>query len=119
MEQKYTMENLLAEYGDRFDIYEEIGRENQRLFNPELANENTNQTTEKTTTEESKIEEKTIEKDNTPKDITIKCKKCGDDWVWTVSEQNFYKEKGFYKPSYCKDCRKKTKVINNFHKVQD
>lgn len=119
MEQKYTMADLLAEYGDRFDIYEEIGKENQRLYNPELVEEDKNQQAEEKTDEKSEAEEKTDGKDKEQKDITIKCKKCGNDWIWTVAEQNFYKEKGFFKPTYCKDCRKKMKVINNFHKIQD
>ena len=51
-----------------------------------------------------------------PKDRTITCKKCGNEFVWTIAEQEFYKEKGFFKPSYCKDCRKRCKVVNNFHK---
>lgn len=49
-------------------------------------------------------------------DQTIKCKKCEKDFVWTVSEQKFYKEKGFFKPSICKVCRSSMKTINNFHK---
>lgn len=113
------MADLLAEYGDRFDIYEEIGRENNRLYNPELVEEKTNQPVEEKTNKESETEETTNKKGNSPKDITIKCKKCENDFIWTISEQNFYKEKRFFKPSYCKDCRKKMKVINNFHKVQD
>lgn len=58
---------------------------------------------------------KTIKKD--PEDIKITCKKCNNTFVWTVADQEFYKEKGFFKPSVCKECRKKTKVVNNFHKV--
>lgn len=119
MEQKYTMADLLAEYGDRFDIYEEIGKENDRLFNPELVEEKTNKPIEEKINNESETEKTADKKDNSPKDITIKCKKCGNDFVWTISDQNFYKEKGFFKPSYCKECRKKMKVINNFHKIQD
>lgn len=111
MEQNYTMADLLAEFGDRFDIYEEIGKENQRLYNPELVQEEPAQA--ETIQEEVKEERP---KDNTPKDITIKCKKCEKEWIWTVADQKFYKEKGFYKPSICKECRKKMKVVNNFHK---
>lgn len=113
MEQKYTMADLIAEYGDRFDILEEIKKENKKLYHPELVEEE--QPVE--VVEEKKEEKK--EKDNKPKDITIKCKKCEKEWVWTVADQAFYKEKGFYKPSLCKDCRKKMKVVNNFHKTED
>ena len=47
------------------------------------------------------------EKGISPKDITIKCKKCGIEFVWTIKDQEYYKEKGFFKPSSCKECRKK------------
>lgn len=53
---------------------------------------------------------------NTFEDKTLTCKKCGKEWVWTASEQKFFKEKGFFKPSMCKECRASIKVINNFHK---
>lgn len=40
------------------------------------------------------------------KDEVIKCKDCGKDFIFTVGEQEFYKEKGFAnKPTRCKDCR--------------
>ncbi len=53
---------------------------------------------------------------NTFEDKTLTCKKCGKEWVWMASEQKFFKEKGFFKPSMCKECRASIKVINNFHK---
>ena len=53
---------------------------------------------------------------NTFEDMTLTCKKCEKEWVWTASEQKFFKEKGFFRPSMCKECRSKIKVINNFHK---
>ena len=53
---------------------------------------------------------------NTFEDKTLTCKKCGKEWVWTASEQKFFKEKGFFRPSMCKECRASIKVINNFHK---
>ena len=90
---KYGMAELLAEFGDGFDKMEE----------------------ESTEVEEIQVVE-SEKKEDTLHDITIKCKKCENDFVWTIKDQEFYKEKGFFKPAYCKDCRKKTKVINNFHK---
>ena len=108
MDKKYTMAELLAEFGDRFDILEEIKKENKKLEEKEIAQP---EVTDDVAKEEKK------EKDNTPKDITLKCIKCEKEWVWSVAEQKFYKEKGFYKPSMCKDCRKKIKTVNNFHKV--
>lgn len=53
---------------------------------------------------------------NTFEDKTLTCKKCGKEWIWTASEQKFFKEKGFFRPSMCKECRASIKVINNFHK---
>ena len=35
----------------------------------------------------------------------IKCKKCGQNFVWTREEQDFYKEKGLKPPVYCLICR--------------
>ena len=94
-EKKYTMAELLAEFGDGFDKMEEESEE----VVVEVV--------------EEKKEEKVL------KDVTIKCKKCEQDFVWTVRDQEFYKEKGFYKPTICKDCRKKIKTVNNFHKIED
>lgn len=45
------------------------------------------------------------------KDKTIACKECGQDFVFTAGEQEFYKEKGFdNEPTRCKDCRAKKKA---------
>ncbi len=39
-------------------------------------------------------------------DITLKCKECGQDFVFTAGEQEFYAEKGFQnQPQRCKACR--------------
>lgn len=39
-------------------------------------------------------------------DKTIKCKDCGEDFVWTASEQEFYQQKGFENPpARCPKCR--------------
>jgi len=43
-------------------------------------------------------------------DRTIVCQDCGKDFVFTVGEQEFYKEKGFdNEPKRCKECRDKKK----------
>lgn len=48
------------------------------------------------------------------KDETIVCKDCGQEFTFTVSEQEFYKEKGFTnKPQRCKACRDKKKAEHN------
>ncbi len=39
-------------------------------------------------------------------DKTLKCKDCGNDFVFTAGEQEFYAARGFEnEPSRCKDCR--------------
>lgn len=51
-------------------------------------------------------------------DKTIVCKDCGKEFVFSVREQEFYKEKGFTnEPVRCKDCRDKKKAErNNFRR---
>ncbi|NLL56090.1 MAG: cytochrome C551 [Clostridiales bacterium] len=40
-------------------------------------------------------------------DIKINCKDCGNEFLFTESEQAFYKEKGFEnQPVRCQACRK-------------
>jgi len=44
-------------------------------------------------------------------DKTLVCKDCGSEFVFTVGEQEFYKEKGFdNEPQRCPDCRKARKT---------
>ena len=39
-------------------------------------------------------------------DETLVCRDCGEEFVFTVQEQQFYAEKGFEnKPSRCRSCR--------------
>ena len=39
-------------------------------------------------------------------DKTLKCKECGEEFVFTAGEQEFYAEKGFQnEPQRCKSCR--------------
>ena len=43
-------------------------------------------------------------------DKTLTCVDCGNEFVFTAGEQEFYKEKGFDNdPKRCKDCRDKKK----------
>jgi chaperonin cofactor prefoldin len=37
--------------------------------------------------------------------IILNCRQCGEDFVFSESEQEFYKEKGFDPPRRCKKCR--------------
>ena len=49
-------------------------------------------------------------------DKTIICKDCGHEFLFTVGEQEFFKEKGFENdPVRCPDCRKarKAEKMNN------
>ncbi len=47
-------------------------------------------------------------------DKTIKCRDCGEEFVFTVGEQEFYKEKGFTnEPVRCAACRRAKKEQNN------
>ncbi|QGT98634.1 hypothetical protein SYNTR_0041 [Candidatus Syntrophocurvum alkaliphilum] len=47
-------------------------------------------------------------------DKSITCKDCNSDFVFTVGEQEFYKEKGFENdPQRCPGCRKAKKQQRN------
>ena len=47
-------------------------------------------------------------------DKTIVCKDCNEEFVFTVGEQEFYKEKGFdNEPVRCPSCRRARKQQNN------
>ena len=44
-------------------------------------------------------------------DKKITCKDCGKEFIFTVGEQEFYKEKGFENdPVRCPECRKARKM---------
>ncbi len=46
-------------------------------------------------------------------DKTIVCRDCEAEFVFTVAEQEFYKEKGFQnEPVRCKECRMAKKARN-------
>lgn len=48
------------------------------------------------------------------KDKTIVCKDCGEQFTFTVRDQEFYEEKGFTnEPVRCKACRDKKKAERN------
>lgn len=53
-------------------------------------------------------------------DIKIVCKDCGEEFLFTVGEQNFYEEKGFTNhPVRCKACRDKRKAERNQRENND
>lgn len=46
-------------------------------------------------------------------DETLICKECGEEFVFTAGEQEFYEEKGFQnKPQRCKKCRDARKAAS-------
>ena len=46
-------------------------------------------------------------------DKTLVCKECGQEFVFTAGEQEFYAERGFQnEPQRCKACRDKRKNAN-------
>ncbi|MEG0826283.1 MAG: zinc-ribbon domain-containing protein [Bacilli bacterium] len=48
------------------------------------------------------------------KDKTIICKDCGQEFIFSVRDQEFYAEKGFQnEPQRCKDCRAAKKAQRN------
>lgn len=42
-------------------------------------------------------------------DKSVECCDCGETFVWTMKEQEFYKSKNFSPPKRCKACRQKKK----------
>lgn len=51
-------------------------------------------------------------------DKTLKCQDCGQDFVFTAREQDFYAEKGFQnEPKRCFDCRKAFKAQKSEKKM--
>ncbi len=127
-EKKYTMAELLAEEDARL-AEEAKKREQERIeYQEKLRIEKERKHQEYLEMKEQKRIEWEAEKErrrleweaekekraNTFEDKTLTCKKCGNEWVWTAGEQKFFKEKGFFRPSMCKECRKSMKVINNF-----
>lgn len=40
-------------------------------------------------------------------DRSLTCVDCGNDFVWTAKDQDFFQRKGFQQPKRCKDCRTK------------
>lgn len=45
-----------------------------------------------------------------PGDKEIMCMDCGQPFIFTASEQDFYASKNLSQPKRCKDCRQKKKA---------
>ncbi len=37
--------------------------------------------------------------------LTLKCKNCGNNFVWSSEEQALYQQRGLSEPEYCPICR--------------
>ena len=49
----------------------------------------------------------TVAEESEFQDVTIDCVDCDDDFVWTVGEQEFFRDKGLkHPPKRCKPCKK-------------
>ena len=47
-------------------------------------------------------------------DKTLVCKECGNEFVFTAGEQEFYAEKGFVnEPQRCKSCREPERTLQS------
>lgn len=50
-------------------------------------------------------------------DKTLKCQDCGQEFVFTAGEQEFYQQKGFQsEPKRCPECRKANKERHGNHR---
>lgn len=118
-EEKYTMAELLAMEDERLKNEAEL-EEQRKLEEIEKRKQEKEQRHQEYLAEKERKHQEWLEEKerraNTFEDKTLTCKKCGKKWVWTASEQKFFKEKGFFRPSMCKECRASIKTINNFHK---
>ena len=53
-------------------------------------------------------------------DKTLTCRDCGNQFVWTAGEQQFYQDKGFTNPpSRCASCRQNKKAAMQGNSKQD
>jgi CxxC-x17-CxxC domain-containing protein len=43
-------------------------------------------------------------------DKNLTCQDCGEEFLFSADEQQFYETKGFTDPKRCKDCRQKMKA---------
>ena len=43
-------------------------------------------------------------------DRTLVCEDCGEEWVFSADEQQFFNERGYQTPKRCKPCRQKRKM---------
>ena len=53
-------------------------------------------------------------KDDYYKDITLKCAECGDEFIFSAGEQEYFAKKEFLMPKRCKKCRIISKQSNRY-----
>ncbi|HYI25067.1 MAG TPA: zinc-ribbon domain containing protein [Thermomicrobiales bacterium] len=46
-------------------------------------------------------------------DRTLTCRDCGQEFVFTAGEQEFYQQRGFSEPQRCRSCRDQKKAQRN------
>jgi len=46
-------------------------------------------------------------------DRSLTCRDCGQEFVFTLGEQEFYQQRGFSEPQRCQDCRQVRKAQRN------
>ena len=131
-DEHYTMAELMEEF-DRQEKEKEAQREQERLA--EIERKRAERIAEKERKHQAYLEEKERkhqeyleEKERRHKeylaekerrensDETLTCKQCGKEFVWTVGEKRFYKERGFFRPSLCKECKANQKIRVTIHK---
>lgn len=44
-------------------------------------------------------------------DITLICQDCGNEFIWTEDDQQFYRSKNLDQPQYCLICRAKHRAM--------
>lgn len=116
---RYTMAELWQMELERFDREEKEAKQRKIDEKNRLKEEKERKHQEYLLEKERRHQEYLLEKErreNTFEDKNLVCKKCGKEFLFSASEQKFFKEKGFFKPSMCKECRANIKVIKNFHK---
>lgn len=81
--------------------YKKVREEIRKTIDVLNGNEHVNFSTVRERTESIEEALKGVE----PSDLLLKCWGCGDRFIFSLGEQQFYKNKGFSHPKRCKKCR--------------
>ena len=114
-EEHYTMAELMAEFekqeAERLEREERERVEAIERKKQERIAEKERKHQEYLAEKERKHQEYLAEKERKYwADEEIACKKCGTTFVWTEGEKRFYRERGFHRPSLCKECKANQKM---------